>query len=99
MCIQMIGIDHTQASIDVRSVFSFTKANISKAMETWRETPGLLGCVMIATCNRMELWVSLQEDAQIDLFELVCSEKKCRAAEVPAVCCAAKRQGGGTAFV
>lgn len=75
MCIQMIGIDHTQASIDVRSVFSFTKANISKAMETWRETPGLLGCVMIATCNRMELWASLQEDAQIDLFELVCSEK------------------------
>lgn len=76
MCIQMMGIDHTRASIDVRSVFSFTKTSISKAMETWKEIPGLLGCVMIATCNRMELWASMQEDAQIDLFELVCREKK-----------------------
>lgn len=76
MCIQMIGIDHTKASIDVRSVFSFTKSNIAKAMETWKEMPGLLGCVMISTCNRMELWASVQEDAKIDLLELVCREKK-----------------------
>lgn len=75
MCIQMIGIDHTKASIDVRSVFSFTKSSISKAMETWKEIPGLLGCVMISTCNRMELWASVQEDAKIDLLELVCREK------------------------
>lgn len=75
MSIQMIGIDHTRASIDVRTVFSFTKKNIAKAMEAWRQKPGLHGCVIISTCNRMELWGSMEEDAQIDLYEMLAEEK------------------------
>lgn len=75
MSIYMAGIDHTKAPLDVRAVFSFTKKNMAKAMETWKQIPGLHGCVMIVTCNRMELWASVQEDAKPDLFELLCREK------------------------
>lgn len=75
MSIQMIGIDHTRASIDVRTVFSFTKKNIAKAMETWKQIPGLHGCVIISTCNRMELWASTDEEAEIDLYQLLAKEK------------------------
>lgn len=75
MSIQMVGIDHTKASIDVRTVFSFTKKNIAAALEKWKEVPGLSGCVVIATCNRMELWASVREGAQIDLFAMLCTEK------------------------
>lgn len=75
MSIQMIGVDHTRASIDVRTVFSFTKKNIAKAMEAWRQKPGLHGCVIISTCNRMELWGSMEEGAQIDLYEMLAKEK------------------------
>lgn len=75
MSIYMAGIDHTKAPLDVRAVFSFTKKNMAKAMETWKQIPGLHGCVMIVTCNRMELWASVQEDTELDLFELLCREK------------------------
>ena len=33
MSIQMIGIDHTRAGIDVRTVFSFTKKKMAEALE------------------------------------------------------------------
>ncbi len=75
MSIYMTGIDHTKAPLDVRAVFSFTKKNMAKAMETWKKIPGLHGCVMIVTCNRMELWASVQEGMEPDLFELLCREK------------------------
>ncbi|EET62346.1 putative Glutamyl-tRNA reductase [Marvinbryantia formatexigens DSM 14469] len=75
MSIYMAGIDHTKAPLDVRSVFSFTKKNMAGAMERWKNIPGLQGCVMIVTCNRMELWASVQDDVKPDLFELLCQEK------------------------
>lgn len=75
MSIYMAGIDHTKAPLDVRSVFSFTKKSMAKAMEKWKEIPGFSGCVMIVTCNRMELWASVQEGTEPDLFELLCREK------------------------
>ncbi|MDO4344272.1 MAG: glutamyl-tRNA reductase [Eubacteriales bacterium] len=75
MSIQMTGIDHTKASVDVRTIFSFTKKNIADAFEAWKDIPGLCGCVIISTCNRMEVWASVQEDEEPDLFELLCREK------------------------
>lgn len=75
MSIQMIGIDHTRASIDVRTVFSFTKKSIAETLERWKQVPGLEGCVIISTCNRMEVWMSCSEET-LDLFALLCAEKK-----------------------
>ena len=44
-------------------------------MEKLKETPGILGCVILSTCNRMEIWASTQEEWEGSLFEFLCEEK------------------------
>ena len=68
MSISMVGIDYNKASVDVRAQFSFTKKNAAAAMEKLKETPGILGCVILSTCNRMEIWASTQEEWEGSLF-------------------------------
>lgn len=75
MSISMVGIDYNKASVDVRAQFSFTKKNAAAAMEKLKETPGVLGCVILSTCNRMEIWASTQEEWEGSLFEFLCEEK------------------------
>ncbi len=68
----MIGIDHSRAGIDVRCVFSFTSRLKEEALLEIKAQPGIAGCVMISTCNRMELYVSSGPGEEIDLVELLC---------------------------
>ncbi|MEE0714046.1 MAG: glutamyl-tRNA reductase [Blautia sp.] len=75
MSISMVGIDYNKSSVDVRAQFSFTKKNAAAAMEKLKETPGILGCVILSTCNRMEIWASTQEEWEGSLFEFLCEEK------------------------
>lgn len=72
----MVGIDHNQATLDVRALFSFTKKNMHFAMEQLNKIEGIQGCVILSTCNRMELWVSAKEDWNDSLYELLCQVKK-----------------------
>lgn len=72
MAIQMIGIDHSKAVIDVRTIFSFTKKKSAEALQILKQVRGINGCILISTCNRMELWVSAEEDFQGSLYELLC---------------------------
>lgn len=73
--IQMIGIDHTTASVDVRSVFSVKKSEMKDEMEWLRRRLHLDGVVLLNTCNRMELWVSGQ-DEEMALLAALCEYKK-----------------------
>lgn len=72
----MIGIDYNMASVDIRAGFSFTKKNAAAAMERLRKEQGVLGCIILSTCNRMEIWVSTQEEWQGSLYEFLCREKE-----------------------
>lgn len=76
MGISMIGIDYNQASVDVRSEFSFTKKNAMSALERLKKEPGVRGCILLSTCNRMELWVSTQRAWKGSVYEFLCSEKE-----------------------
>jgi len=71
----MIGIDHTAAEIDMRSVFSFTKTRSMEAMEAVCREEGINGCIILSTCNRMELWVSTEDSCSGNLLELLCRIK------------------------
>jgi len=68
----MLGIDYNKASVDVRALFSFTKKNAGLAMEEFYGEDGVLGCIIISTCNRMEIWTSTAEDWDGDLLEKLC---------------------------
>ena len=72
----MIGIDYKKASVDVRAQFSFTKKNTVAALENLKKEPGILGCIILSTCNRMEIWASTGEDWKGSLYEFLCREKE-----------------------
>ena len=65
----MIGIDYNNANVDIRAMFSFTKKNATAAMERLNKIPGIHGCVILSTCNRMELWASTKADWDGTLLE------------------------------
>ena len=89
MSISMIGIDYNKANVDIRAMFSFTKKNATVAMERLKKIPGIQGCVILSTCNRMELWASTKADWDGTLLEELCKIKE--------VFCGAKgRRGSGS---
>ena len=76
MNIQMIGIDHNLASVDVRALFAFTKSGGMEAMEHVCLMPGIHGCIILSTCNRMELWIHADEGQEVDLLQILCELKE-----------------------
>ena len=54
----MVGTDHALAPLDVRAAFSLTKEVRDAVLPLIRANLGASGVVMLATCNRTELWVS-----------------------------------------
>ena len=65
MTISMIGIDHDRAPVDIRALFAFTKKNAGEAMEQLKETAGIHGCIILSTCNRLEIWASHEDDQEL----------------------------------
>ena len=49
MKIQMIGMDHSRAPVEIRERFSFTTAGAEAAMKTVCATPGVEGCILLST--------------------------------------------------
>lgn len=79
MSIFMIGIDHNRASVDIRALFSFTKKAAGEAMLAVKEMDGVNGCVILSTCNRMEVWVSARDDwdgGGEGLYDRLCAIKQ-----------------------
>ena len=79
MKLRMIGIDHSRAPVEVRERYAFTKTAVRAVMQTGIQTldntSGIRGCVLLSTCNRMELYVSLVPDTETDLYALICGWK------------------------
>ena len=75
MSISMIGIDHNMAPVDIRALFAFTKKNAGEAMEKIKSYKGIYGCVILSTCNRLEVWASVDEDEDVCLYDCVCQLK------------------------
>ena len=72
MAVWMAGVDHTKADLDVRSVFSFTKKRIEQLYIDLKGTHGIEGCILMSTCNRMEIWFSVTHRADFTPTELLC---------------------------
>ncbi|MDD7220654.1 MAG: glutamyl-tRNA reductase [Clostridia bacterium] len=75
MSISMIGIDHNMAPVDIRALFAFTKKNAGEAMEEIKKEKGIYGCVILSTCNRLEIWVSRDDETEISLYDILCTMK------------------------
>ncbi len=73
MAIWMTGIDHNRAGLDVRSVFSFTRKKLAEAYPFFLAQNSVKGCVILATCNRTQLWFSVGEGADFCPEDVLCS--------------------------
>ena len=76
MGIQMIGIDHNRAVLDVRMIFSFTKKDAGEGFGGAEGGSGIEGCVLLSTCNRMELWASTDGTFTGSLYEWLCMPQR-----------------------
>lgn len=74
MNISMIGIDHSRAPVDIRARFAFTRTNAGAAMEKLKEEEDIEGCVILSTCNRLELWATMRE-GDLSLYDCLCRLK------------------------
>ncbi|MGC2872833.1 glutamyl-tRNA reductase [Ihubacter sp. mB4P-1] len=72
MNIVMSYIDYSMANLSEREVFSCTKTQTETIYEKLKEIPGVLGSVLIATCNRTELYLSLEEGEAVNPFHALC---------------------------
>ena len=75
MSIFMLGIDHNMAPVDIRALFAFTRKNTGEALRQLKEEPGICGCIILSTCNRLELWVSTADDEKPQLYRWLCALK------------------------
>ena len=75
MSISMIGIDHSMAPVDIRALFAFTRKNAGEAMEKLKEQRGIDGCIILSTCNRLEVWASVDDEVDVCLYDCLCRIK------------------------
>lgn len=63
MRIFMAGMDHTTATVEKREPFAFTKSQAAGALAFFRAQAGVAGTVLLCTCNRTELYLSVRGGA------------------------------------
>ncbi|GHV76033.1 glutamyl-tRNA reductase [Spirochaetia bacterium] len=73
MNVFMAGIDHQRAGLKEREPFAFTANSLRQSLERVAETYPHLGCVIISTCNRTEIWISGAENPAPE--QLLCDLK------------------------
>lgn len=61
MNIEMIGIDHKLAALELREKLSFNTSKIKELLPRLQQTYGLAGIVVISTCNRTEFYLSYKD--------------------------------------
>lgn len=72
MNISMSYIDYNLADVSQREIFSFTKAYMSELYKKLYKNPHIYGVVIISTCNRTEIYLSLDDDVDYIPFEKLC---------------------------
>lgn len=75
MKIKMIGIDHTNTPLQYREKLYFSQTRAIQFLTQISKNEKILGSVIVATCNRTELWISYLDGFNDDLINLMCEFK------------------------
>ncbi len=67
--IELLGLNHKSAPIEVREKFVFCEEDIKRFVPLLREK-GILGAVIVSTCNRTEIYVDFDDDGDFSGFEV-----------------------------
>lgn len=66
MNLTMMGIDFVHAPLKQRERVSFVRGQVQALLPSIAEMPGVSGCVLLATCNRTELYVHGEDGVSFD---------------------------------
>lgn len=68
----MCGLDHVLAPVALRERLSFPPARAVQVMEAVHRTPEVMGCILLSTCNRTELYLTVSDQAAVSPARLLC---------------------------
>ena len=57
------GINHKSASLDIRECLAITHEDMPTSLHTLKNRAGLDEVVIVSTCNRIEVYAAVKEDA------------------------------------
>lgn len=75
MKIKMIGIDYTKAPLEYREKVAFSQTRVIEFLENIKKDENILGCVVLSTCNRTEIWISYEDNLKVGLDNILCDFK------------------------
>ncbi|HON67286.1 MAG TPA: glutamyl-tRNA reductase, partial [Phycisphaerae bacterium] len=67
----VIGCNHRSAAVEVRERIAFDEAGVARALAMFRESFPDAECVLVSTCNRIELYVALPAAGQPRIAEAI----------------------------
>ena len=70
MQLVLLGLNHKTAPVNVREAFSFSKEALEAALDELYNRPGVVECVILSTCNRMEVYALIKETENPKAFML-----------------------------
>ena len=72
MKLMMTGLDHTRADLSIRESFAISKEKTQETLQSIVDSGIASGCVIISTCNRTELYASVNIDNSPMLSRVLC---------------------------
>lgn len=75
MRILMTGIDHRDSVLSVREKFAVSMERAKSVLAAYAELPYIGGCVLISTCNRTEVYISvlsIHKDIKFNITDFLC---------------------------
>ncbi len=70
--IELVVLDWQRADLELREHFVFSKEDIPLLCEQVCANAGILGAVLLSTCNRTELCISKKEGIDLTAMQLLC---------------------------
>lgn len=71
MIFKMVGIDFQLSNLDVREKLALSKAEQKDLLENMKTEQNIKGCIILSTCNRTELYLSLHKE--MNILSLFCA--------------------------
>ena len=60
MTLNILGLSHKTAPIDVRERLAFNPESLGPALDGLKARPGIAEAVILSTCNRTEIYCDLE---------------------------------------
>jgi glutamyl-tRNA reductase len=68
MNFQIIGVNHNSAPVEVRERLAIPESRLPDAVRTLVQQPGVEECMVLSTCNRVELLASINQESDLRSF-------------------------------